>query len=523
MLRIEGIPGEVDVAVANAKLVGKYVGYHGTPAYTLLAKGILTDTGYPENTVNAASGLVAFDELKARGVCWLCLTRRDANYVIPGASAGSQWKGGELWLALEGLQDEPVGTGFIMAAHKGSKFLDWGGWNPATVEQRLAQARAAIAELEPVINGGSVSVKDVARYQAAITSAAFDEERLAFWSQIRTLPPERVSLIEEALRTPINVEFEIAPEETTRSNFRLYPGPGTRMAAREISFSRATRVYLPPGASQQLADAIKSAYPQVEVIGGVQAVSNAANLWSRVPQDVYNVIFWTGNIASRAMTEWLPALGFYSIVFAPAGAKVVDWYDVMGDYDVARSQGLTNLGPEDWYEVKNRWLENLAGFGCDPAGNCLFEPLFDWTGVDPYDRFQPWSSTRIRQGESGTAELVVPKNLMVGCRSKWGWTPECAVVEAELRIDSIEVDYIKWKDDRPKMDFNTPGGEISFGGFVGLPGDKNTAFPIGCQPSGDGGQLNTVFLVRWISNPDHSEVQVLLRPLLWVADTCEIQ
>jgi hypothetical protein len=502
---LQGLPEGFLGLVNQAKADGAFIGSHGTTMWTIIAPKYLAKLGYPSEMVNTAQILQGFEQLQAQNIGFVCLNRPcTANLVSQG-----NW----LWVGLEGLDSEPVGSGLYMSLNKALAFQRYGGgaWSLETALARLNSATTP-------------------------ADTAFFTQQVDFWTRVENavksgiLTQSDKELIQTSLKTPISVQFKLTLSEVTRTSRRMWPGVGSRVRSGNLPLVNAVGFTINDDTPTELIQMARQAMPQAQQIGGpgAQAVKS---LWSSIPQGAYNTL-WNIGKGSQTVIEWMPALGFFAVVFSPLGIIVSDYSENQSDWESIKKAGNTDLRQEEYQEIYSDVINDLKAFGCD-SGGCLLKPLAELleSSMGQAAHFTPWTSYRIGLGE-GPAEIVpvVKAGTTFLCSQqedqnsgKFLISDEC-VIDTDQSLPAIKVELLN-KQETTNDGKKGPLIKVSWPTDSGWKSDQTilaeNKLSAGCQDNPDGsGIINRVFRVRYITGENWGYILLLLRPDFFVSSSC---
>lgn len=514
---IRGTPSEVLAAIETGRLNGTYPGYHGSSAFLFYSSAVLQETGYAPEMVQATTGqILSWGKMEAGNVCITCFTRHVTEPSMTGYVARNVEHANNLWWALDRLDGAPAGSGPFTASVYATTVVTSRSFSPSIAETKIAELTAKIGQMQGLTDETSVLARGTLEKQLA-----FESERLAFWQKIQALPPARVAEINAALKTPIVIETQLSPAEITRKSFALGAGPGTRLKADTLPFSRITRIYVPASADPSVVATIRAAVPQAELVL-TGAIEESASIWAKFPAQAYNLMFRGTAFLERTATTYLPMLGVFAIIYTPAAVNIVDWNETMADYAAASQSGLTNMMPEEWYESQNDWVNDLYGTGIDPmSGHGLYWPLFDLFGIDPSKvNHGGWSATNwIPIGQVGNIPMRILPGTVASREVEGEIFLDFEVLPTEL--DPVLVSYDSWQG-IPQVTMIWPGGPAPFITDLHHPWGQGSVFYAGCETHEGIGVLNKTFAIRWIAKPDLSAITILSKPLFYLSNTCDM-
>lgn len=480
----------------QARNRGNYFITTGTVASVFQSSEIAETLGKPELKATV-SGILSYEQLCARGAEWLCFNRHsNTTPVVPGISDPTN-NVNALWVAvsMEGEPDPFIA--FNTASLYAQKGVETRGWDLPVAIQKLEQAQSRLV----AIQGGAVVAQ---QGEEAILSQyiAMETRRVAIYTTL-SQNPEQLKLWNSLRMTPIVVGAEFSPAELAKRFEQGWQnGPGTRVKSGEIPLSRVSVLYLDSKyATPEVMNFLRGKGLKVEVVG--EQIAQNANLWQLMPQPMYNFLYGVARAG-----EWVVNVGgMYLLAITPAGVKVADYMDVSLAYQVALDSQLNNFSEEEYYELHNDWLNQLAMIQDPTTQIPLFQPMFDMIGVDPSNPDRGgWSQTPwISVGQTANLDLQIREgnleyvvgNDLIDVRS--------ASVQD---MQDVQVSFLGWTEAGPNFTWD------------GYP--SQDYFFVGCTEYLDqpGMWAALYYDVRWSSLPDHSQIKVFSRPQVVIGSEC---
>ena len=529
-----GLPQAYTNEVYAALQANEYILNHGTTAITVINPDVMTMTGaYNESQVALARNIMGFRNLQEAGLSGTVLNRPDTTNIVRN--------GGALWVGMEGLQGEAVGTGLWMSLRKALGFQRyWQGWDPAEVPARMETANATIARLEPSVVAQTASASEVVQYN----NAYYMLQRCNYSLAIATLPEEDQWLIQAAMRTPISIQFQRPLSAVTNPNGYASMGVGTRLITGNIPTSDAISFIYPADMHPKLVQWLQRLMPNATPIPvepyTAEAAASSTSIWSQMPQSWYNVAWQVGSFGNKVV-EYLPAIGFVAFLVTPDFVIAMDALESQVYYNQQLS-GRSNFTVEEWIEYASDPYGAVLAVGDPSTGVSMYQPWFDLMNItsdemvwNPWNRIDP----QMIIGNSITITPVIKagtivENLMP--QTQWQLAPDL-MVGNDTTMDPFTVTFDSWEGPGTKptvtLSWNNGQEQVSQQVQLGMPSLDPTAPSDGVSyfgwicmdpPQGqgyDGGVINETFAIRYIANNGISPLlSIYIRPVLWVDTVC---
>ena len=484
------IPPDFTTASTEAQASEQYLAVHGTVASVFLTEKVLETTGHQELARQLGGKLLSFNQLSnACGSPFICYNRHKIDPSAINSDITLKQANG-LWVSLAGLNGEPEpGIAFSSSAAYAAKGVQTRFWLPSVASQKIQEA-------QQILISGGLDAEEIAQLETYIQ---FEQQRLQLYYDLQQNNPQLFKLWEEARGVPVVLKFKVSPNEVTRTNFAYQSGPGTRITSGVIDFSRIETVYADT-MSAELKAFLESQGLKVELTENI--IQQNSNLWSQMPQTMYNLAFQGTTAFEQVVYYWGPIIGVVALVATPYGVAAEDIATTTAEYYSVD----TNLTWTEWYQLRGSWAQKMRNVADDGLGNPLYpipdpkEPLWGYRVTKP-----------LHVGETTEITFSIKREYDIEHHVAGGLIVDTLAID-NLDINTIKVTIVNLSPPTITLTIDDEDKKLILGQ------SNNDFIWFGCVEYGEDKEMSIFYDIRYIAQND--TLQLLTRPQLFVGKEC---